>query len=367
VRIASTKGLRIVCAREFQNSIADSVHALLSDTINRLGMQSWFDVGKSEIHSKAGAKIIFKGLRKGSEQDIKSLEGADLIWVEEGQSVSEDSWRTLTPTIRKRGSQIWVTMNAIDMQMAAWKRFVIEENRPARCIVHQLNYDSNPHLTPELEEERIWCMKTDPEAYGWIWLGIPKAHSDTLVIADKVRLDTFSYNINQEVRPTLLFGADFGYSQDPSTLIRCYIEDRKLWIDYEAWGRKIEVNSYRPFYEKVPGSEYGRIMADNSRPETISAIYNEGYNIHAAEKWPGSVEDGVAHLRGFEEIVIHERCKKTYEEALLWQFKADPHTGAVTSVLKPGNDHCWDAVRYALDGYILRGGQANMWARLGAT
>ena len=127
----------------------------------------------------------------------------------------------------------------------------------------------------------------------------------------------------------------------------------------------IELDHMPEFYDGVPGARGWPIMADCARPETISYIRRQGFNIEAAEKWAGCVEDGIAHIRGFEQIVIHERCKHMIDESNLYSYKVDAKTNQVLPVVVDKHNHCWDAVRYGLDGYIQRRGNLDAWKRLG--
>ena len=106
------------------------------------------------------------------------------------------------------------------------------------------------------------------------------------------------------------------------------------------------------FYDSIPEARKWPIHGDCSRPETISYMARQGFNIDGATKWAGSVEDGITYLRGFEEIVIHERCKHAIDEARLYSYKTDRLTGEVLPIVLDKHNHCWDAVRYSLDGYI---------------
>jgi len=169
----------------------------------------------------------------------------------------------------------------------------------------------------------------------------------------------------------LFFGADFGFSQDPATLIRFFIYDETLYIEHEAYRTGVELDEYDRFYDEVPGSKEWPIKADGARPETISHIANKfGYNISAAEKWPGCVEDGITHIRGIKEIDIHPRCVHTASEARLYRYKVDQKQldeygqPQVLPIIIDAHNHAWDAVRYGLDGYIQRRGSTATWARL---
>ena len=143
--------IRVLCAREIQKSIGDSVIQLLSDTIERLGLQSFFDIQKTVITGTNGSRFIFEGLRSNITK-IKSMEGINRVWVEEAESVSATSWETLIPTIRAPGSEIWVSFNPADELDNTYQRFVI--NPPPDSYVVAVNYQDNPWFPIELEKER---------------------------------------------------------------------------------------------------------------------------------------------------------------------------------------------------------------------
>lgn len=374
VRLAAALPLRILCTREFQVSIKDSSHKVLKDTIARLGLQSWFTVTKESITSRVGAEFIFKGLHN-NEQGIRSTEGIDITWVEEAQTVTAASWRSLTPTVRrKRDAEIWITYNLIDESDATHQRFVV--NQRPRSIVHQVNYDSNPYFPDSLREEMETDKENDFHLYEHIWLGKPLKVSNAIILSGKYRVAEFDDEIWRQA-DRLHYGADFGFSQDPATLIRFFVIERPasgriLYISHEAYGTGVENDDYPEFYDDVPGSREWPIKADASQPALISHIKRKGFAISGAEKWDGSVKDGITALRGFREIIIHPRCVHTIKEAYLWRYKVDKNIvdqygqPQVLPIVIDAHNHCWDAVRYGLEGYILRSGAIGMWARLGA-
>lgn len=373
VRKAAAAPLRILCTREFQSSIKDSSHKLLKDTITRLGLDPWFTVTADTIRSRVGAEFIFKGLR-GNEQGIKSTEGIDIVWVEEAQTVTAGSWRTLTPTIRKAGSEIWVSYNLIDEGDATHQRFVL--NPRTNSIVHKINYDSNPYFGGELRAEMEDDKANDFHLYEHIWLGMPLRISNSVILSGKYVVEAFDDELWRKA-DRLLYGADFGFAQDPSTLLRMFVlsnperSKSTLYISHEAYGVGVELDEMPQLYDTVPGSRDWPIKADCSRPETISHLRGKGFNISGADKWPGSVKDGIAHLRGFDKIVIHTRCTKTAEEARLYRYKVDrvqvdEHgQPLVLPIVVDKHNHCWDGCRYGLDGYIQRSGALGVWNRLG--
>lgn len=160
---------RVICAREVQKSIKESVHRLLSDQIQALGLGGFYEVLETEIRGRNGTTFSFSGLASHTVESIKSFEGCDLCWVEEAQSVSKRSWDILTPTIRKADSEIWVSFNPELDTDETYKRFVV--NKPDNCIAVEMNYGDNPWFSDVLEQERLNCQKHAPEDYDTIWLG----------------------------------------------------------------------------------------------------------------------------------------------------------------------------------------------------
>lgn len=166
--IGASRSIRVLCARETQKSIAESVHQLLSDQIQALGLQGFYEVQKARIVGKNGTLFIFGGLRNDPDA-LKSVEGCDYVWVEEAQGVSRRSWEVLIPTIRKEGSEIWITFNPELDTDETYKRFVISP--PPGAIVLKLNYSDNPWCPQVLIDEAEHLKNSDPRAYEHIWLG----------------------------------------------------------------------------------------------------------------------------------------------------------------------------------------------------
>lgn len=372
VRLAAAKPILILCVREFQNSIRDSSHRILKATISRLGLDAWFDVTAESIKSRVGAEFIFKGLHN-NENSIRSMEGVDIVWAEEAHSISANSWRVLIPTIRKDGSEIWLSFNLEDENDATYRMFV--ENPRPNSIVHKINYDSNPFFPQALREEMETDKALDYHLYEHIWLGMPLKISNAVVFSGKYRVAAFDDELWRQAE-RVHYGLDFGFSQDPAALTRSFpIErdhdgKRRLYISHEAYGTGVELDEMPEWMDSVPGVRDWPIKADSARPETISHLRRRGFVISAAEKWEGCVKDGITHLRGFDEILIHERCVHTAREARLYRYKTDPKTldergqPTVLPIVIDKNNHSWDSVRYAYDGYIMRSGDLGLWARL---
>jgi phage terminase large subunit len=168
--LGTSKKLRILCTREVQKSIKQSVHKLLKDQIERLNLSGFYEVLEHEIRGKNGTEFSFSGLSDQTVDSIKSFEGCDIVWVEEAQSVSKRSWSVLIPTIRKDGSEIWLTFNPELETDETYDRFVT--NKPEDCIIVDMNYTDNPWFPEVLEKERLHAKNTLPKAeYENIWEG----------------------------------------------------------------------------------------------------------------------------------------------------------------------------------------------------
>lgn len=179
------KPLRILCTREIQKSIKDSVHKLLSDQIQALGLGQFYEVQATIIKGANGTEVLFAGLSDLTAESIKSFEGVDIVWCEEAQAISKRSWDILVPTIRKDGSEIWISMNPELDTDETWKRFVVSP--PPDSAVIEINYPDNPWFPPVLEQERLHAKATMPKAdYENIWEGKCRAAAEGAIYADEV-------------------------------------------------------------------------------------------------------------------------------------------------------------------------------------
>lgn len=352
----------ILCAREYMNSLEESSMEEVKQAIRSVPwLNDFYELGEKYIRTKCrSVSYVFAGLRHNLDS-IKSKARVLIAWVDEAESVSEIAWTKLAPTVREAGSEIWVTWNPERDGSATDKRF--RKNPPENAVVVEMNYDDNPWFPSVLEDERLNDQaRLDSATYAWIWEGAYLENSDKQVLANKYVVQSFPDDLWQQA-DRLLFGADFGFAKDPNTLLRQFILNDCLYIEYEAYGVGVELDHMPEFYDKIPEARKWPIKADSARPETISYLKRQGFNISAAKKWQGSVEDGITHLRGFKQIIIHPRCKETAKEARLYSYKTDRITGEVLPVILDANNHCWDAVRYGLDGYITQKSVVGMLVR----
>ena len=338
--------LRCLCTREMQNSIRDSVHRLLTDRITALGFDDYFIVLKEKITSRCGSEIVFKGLRHNITE-IKSTEGIDICWVEEAEKVSDNSWTILIPTIRKDGSEIWVSFNPESENSATYKRFV--KNPPPDCKSAFMTYKDNMYFSDVLKREMEYDKRVDYEKYLHVWEGQVKKYGAACIFHNKVRVEAFETPEDAEFH----YGMDFGFSNDPFVIGRMFIVKNKLFIDHEFYGVGVEIGREMiAAVDSVPGTRRWKIIADSERPDTISYLRRQGFNIVGAKKGKGSVEDGIQFLRGFEEIVIHPRCRGAVDNFSNYKWKQDRITQEILSIPADGSDHWPDTARYALEAYI---------------
>lgn len=234
---------RVLCTREVQKSIKESVKRLLDDQIQAMGLGSFFDSTETEIRGNNGSMFVFAGLANHTVESIKSYEGIDRVWIEEAQTVSKKSLDILVPTIRKEGSEIWVSFNPELDTDEVWKRYV--ENAPPNCVSVSVNYSDNPWFPAVLEAERIHCKATNPSDYDWIWEGKCKAAVNGAIYANEIgNAQTNGRLCNVPYDPLLKVQAvfDLGWN-DSMAIILCqkvrsemrvieYIEDDHKTLDY---------------------------------------------------------------------------------------------------------------------------------------
>lgn len=183
--IGANKPIRVLCAREFQTSIKDSVHKLLSDQIINMGLTDFYEVVDRTIRGKNGSEFNFVGL-KNNVANVKSYEGVDICWVEEAQSVSARSWDVLIPTIRKEQSEIWVSFNPELATDNTYQRFIL--NSPANAIIQKINWSDNPWFPETLKLEKDALKSRDIEAYNTVWEGICRITVDGAIFAKEMQL-----------------------------------------------------------------------------------------------------------------------------------------------------------------------------------
>ena len=332
--------IKVLCTRELQNSIADSVYSLLKNKIADMKLDFFFTVYKDRIVGNNGSEFIFKGIHN-NVSEIKSMENISIAWLEEGQSLSRESIDVIVPTIRAPGSILIFTFNPYKDNDPI---YVEMKNATEDDLVIKANYSDNPWFPEELRLEMERDKKNDYQKYLWVWEGECLGLSDAQIFRGKYVVENFETPKNADFH----FGADWGFANDPTTIVRSFIVGNDLYIDMCAGKVGCDLEDTPSLFNEVQGSSIYPIYADSARPETISFMRSKHYNVIAAEKWNGSVEDGIQYLRSFSCIHIHERCKAVAEEFDLYQYKVDRQTGEVLRVPVDKFNHYIDAIRYSL-------------------
>lgn len=342
--------LRILATRELQVSIKESFHAEVKNAIESIPwLAAHYEIGESFIRGKNGTEFLFKGLRHNISS-IKSMAQIDLCIVEEAEDVPESSWRDLLPTVRAAKSEVWLIWNPRIDGSPVDKRFV-KSAPPDSCIV-DMNHSDNPWFPQVLEAQRTYDQSTmDQALYAHIWEGAYLTNSQAQVLAGKVRVTDFEPSDDWDGP---YFGADWGFSQDPTTGVKCWVYKRRLYLEHEAYKVGLEIDQTAEFLQRsIPDIEKYTVRADSARPETISYLKRHGLpKVEGVKKWPGSVEDGIAHLRSYDEIVIHPRCVNAINEARLYSYKVDRLSKDILPDIVDAHNNIWDGVRYALGPLI---------------
>ena len=338
----------IVCIREVQRTLNQSVKKLLENKIREHNAGDYFDIQDKRILSRpmpgGAGVIVFEGMQNHTADSIKSLEGYKRAWVEEAQTLSQRSLDLLRPTIRAEDSELWFSWNP-DLDTDPVDLLLRGAEPPPDSVVVKANYRDNPWLPDVLRAELEYDRRRDPEKYAHIWLGEYRKNSEARVFKNWT-IEDFDLPKGAIYRQ----GADWGFSIDPSVLVRCHIEGKRLYIDYEAYMVGCEIDQLPDLFDRVPDSRKWFITADSARPETISYMQKHGFpKVNRATKGAGSVEEGIAFLQSFD-IVVHPRCIHTIDELTLYSYKTDPLTGQVLPILSDKDNHVIDALRYACEG-----------------
>ncbi len=364
---AAQKPLRILCAREVQKSIKDSVHRLLTDQIQALGLGPLFEVLETEIRGKNGSLFLFAGLSQHTVESIKSFEGCDRCWIEEAQTVTKRSWDVLTPTIRKDGSEIWITMNP-DMETdETYKRFVTDA--PAGSFVVQMNWADNPWFPSVLEKERLETLRRDPDSYANIWEGQPKRVSEGAIYKLEIerlyaenRVRPVPYDPLLKVHTVWDLGfADsmaIGLWQRQSSELRCigYIEDNRQTLDYYVG--ELEKLPYRWGTDFIPHDGRARdFKTGKSTEEHLTAMGR------AVQVLPMTgIEEGIKAARLiFPRVYFDsEKTGRLVEHLKRYQRSINQRTMEPGAPLHDEHSHAADMFRYAAMAVELMGNSGAM-------
>lgn len=345
-----------LASREHLNSLDESSMEEIKASIRSVPwLEGYFDIGEKYIRTRnRRISYAFAGLRHNLDS-IKSKARIIGNWTDEAENVSEVAWRKLIPTLRDEGEgwhvENWLSYNPESPDSATHKRFI--EQKPEDCIITEINWSDNPWFPDVLNCQRLEDHRLRPETYDHVWEGAFLTLTDAQIFGGKVAVDDFEPQPHWDGPYQ---GGDFGFSQDPTAAVRCWIGDGNLWIEHEAFKKGLELDDYAIFIcGKIPDFDRYQTRWDNARPEGISHIKRHGLpRSEAVEKWKGSVEDGIAFMRNFEKIVVHSRCEQTAREFRLYSYKVDRLSGDVLPVIVDAFNHGVDAIRYALGPMVRR-------------
>lgn len=346
-----------VCIRETQKSLQFSVKRTIEGKIRALNAGAYFDVQDKIIKASTGGITIFEGMQNHTADSIKSLEDFDIANVEEASTLSARSLELLEPTIRKPGSELWFVWNP-DKDTDPVDLLFRGGHPPPGSIIVNANWQDNPWFPEVLRPKLEYDLRHNKDKYEHIWEGGYNLRNSARVFSrwQKEEFETPSNAIFRQ-------GADWGFSVDPSVLIRCFIgrweqgqaipddlHGNCLFVDYEAYEVGCEIDKTPQLFDTVPDSRAWHITADTARPELIRYMQTHGFpKMSAAIKGAGSIEQGVTFLQGFN-IIVHPRCVNTIDELISYKYKTDPKTLKVLPVLEDKKNNVIDALRYACEG-----------------
>jgi len=338
---ARMKKTRVACFREFQNSIAESSYQLLLDLIKKYDMRDFRATHNSIENTLNGSDFLFKGLWN-NEQSIKSIEGIDIAWVEEAQTVSDKSLEVLTPTVRKEGSQIIYTYNRLLEEDPVHNRLVIQ-GRPNTLVIN-VNYDiaikygmMPDVILKEIEDDK----ERRPGLYKHKWLGEPY-NLEAKIYKDWQIIDSIPHEARLE-----RYGLDFGYSNDPTAIVAVYKYNGGLILDEITYQKGLSNKQVADILTIQP--KRALTIADSAEPKSIDEITAYGVSIMPSKKGRDSIMQGIQYVQD-QRISVTKRSVNLIKEYrnYLWMTDKD---GKIINEPSPIFNHCMDAIRYAINSF----------------
>lgn len=353
---AREKKTRVACFREFQNSIAESSHQLLSDLISQYDLRDFEVTNKGIVNIVNGSDFIFKGLHN-NEQSVKSTEGIDIAWIEEAQTVSNNSIEILTPTVRKPGSQIVYTYNRLLEDDPVHVRLVVE-GRPDTLVINEnydiaIKYGMIPDvILKEIEDDK----KFRPNLYNHKWMGEPNS-LELKIYKDWQIIDALPHEARLERRYI-----DFGYSNDPSAIGQVSYYNGG-WLIHELLYRKGMSNRELASFFLALDHPHTLIIADSAEPKSIAELQSYGLNVMGAKKGKDSINSGVQLVQD-QKISVTKSSTNILKEQMNYFFMVD-QLGKVLNKPDPScADHHMDGIRYALEGLGRLKQEVSYWDRV---
>jgi phage terminase large subunit len=335
---ARAQTTRVACFREFQNSISDSSHQLLKDLIELYNLADFQVTDKSIINTLNGSDFLFKGLHH-NEQSVKSIEGIDIAWIEEAQTISKTSLEILTPTVRKSGSQLIYTYNRLLEDDPVHTRLVIE-GRPNTLVINAnydiaLKYNWMPEVIRlEMEDDK----DHRPGLYKHKWLGEPNS-LDRKIYTDWQLIEELPHEARLE-----RYGLDFGYSIDPTAIVAIYSYNGGYIVDEVTFQKGLSNKQIADILSNQPRA---LVIADSAEPKSIDELRLYGINVLGAQKGQGSVNQGIQYVQD-QRISVTNRSANILKEYRNYFWMTD-RDDVVINTPESGFDHAMDAARYGFE------------------
>jgi PBSX family phage terminase large subunit len=361
-----------VILRKAEKNLRDTVYNQMQWAINELGWGRYFKISVSPMkitYLPTGQEIKFRGLDDPEKvKGMKFVVGyPKYIWFEEITEFNGIAEIMSVQQSLERGTnEPFVTFMSYNppKESTAWVNEEVEED-PHYRYTHHSTYLTVPKdwLGESFLMKAEEAKKNKPELYNNQYLGIATGMNQKVIFHGCwEELDFETPDLNDVYQSRLFYGVDWGFAKDPTTMVRCFIRDNNLYIDQEVAGTGVEFEEIPELFDNIEGSREWEIVADCARPETISYVSRQGFNIIGSQKWDGSIKDGIEYLRGFNMIYVHPRCKGIINEFKHYSYKVDKNildedgNPKVLPVIddKAGYDHHIDALRYALQDYIKK-------------
>lgn len=351
--LGAHKSLRVLCGREIQKSIRDSVHQLLKDQISLLGLEGCYEVLEHEIRGRHNDTLFTFAGFKHNINNIKSAEGYDIVWFAEAQGSSKRTWEVLVPTIRKPGSEIWTDFNPDLDSDYVYKHFVLDP--PPNAVVVKVNWSDNPWFPDVLDEERRAMLEKDPDAYQNVWEGFPRKYLDGAIYANELRKAISEERITKVPytagKPVHTFW-DLGFGDDTSIWFAQSIGFEFRLIDYyanrgHALQHYLEVLQSRGYVygeDWLPHDAQSKTLGTGKSIEDMMRA--AGRRVMIAPRL--SVDDGIAAARAiFNRCWFDEaRCADGLQCLQRYRYAIDQDGNAARRPLHDQWSHGADAFRY---------------------
>jgi len=351
--MGASKPIRVLCARETQKSIQESVHRLLKDQIESLGLEQFYTIQENKILGTNGTEFTFAGIRQQGVFNLKSYEGTDICWVEEAQVVTKKSWDVLIPTIRKPGSEIWVTFNPELDTDETFSRFVVKP--PEESVIIEMNWQDNPWFPPELDKERRQWLDRDPIGYLTTWEGKCRPAVEGAIYANEIeatqregRIRAVPYDPQLKVHTVWDLGWNDSMSiicvQRVTSEVRVidYIEDSHRTVD--SYVMQLQERKWNWGTDYIPHDGAHRDF--KSGKSTQELLQTLGRNVQVLAR--GNPEEGIRLARMIfpRTYFDADRCTELVNHLKRYRRQINQVTQEAGAPLHDEHSHAADAFRY---------------------